>query len=181
MDLGQDLVSQRGIEDDEFLDGFEFLMEELEAIREEVHDRGVVVVGDFQIFQILFRIDDFGRNVRHDFPFKLVKNGSRGQFGEGRGTPKARYMDVLNTCLRFQKTCAEMMDMNRIHQLPRRRHAQAKGKITVYPEKEIERLYNVGKANGWDTPQIVRDAVTEALRKIESDLMCIAPSDEEAG
>jgi hypothetical protein len=38
-----------------------------------------------------------------------------------------------------------------------------RGKITAYPELEIQRLYELGQDNGWDTPSIVREAVREAL------------------
>jgi hypothetical protein len=56
------------------------------------------------------------------------------------------------------------------NELPKLRRCHEKGKITVYPEKEIEDLYHLGKGNGWDTPQIVRDAVTKALRDLADKL-----------
>ena len=46
------------------------------------------------------------------------------------------------------------------------RKQKHKGKITTYPEKEIEDLYYVGSGNGWDTAKIARDAVTDALLRV---------------
>lgn len=54
--------------------------------------------------------------------------------------------------------------------LPRLRRCQSTGKITAYPAKEIEELYHLGKGNGWDTPKMVRDAITDVLIKIAEDL-----------
>lgn len=53
---------------------------------------------------------------------------------------------------------------------PKLSRCNPKGKITVYPEKEIETLYFLGQGNGWDTPKIVREAVTEALEKMAEEL-----------
>ena len=49
------------------------------------------------------------------------------------------------------------------HKTPKLKTHDERGKITAYPELEIEELYKVGKMNGWDTPQIVKEAITEAL------------------
>lgn len=47
--------------------------------------------------------------------------------------------------------------------LPKLKRCDEFGKITAYPDKEIETIYKEGKANGWDTPKIVKDAITKAL------------------
>jgi hypothetical protein len=55
-------------------------------------------------------------------------------------------------------------------ELPRLARTKDKGKITTYPDREVEELYYVGKGNGWDTPRIVRDAVTKALQELADQL-----------
>jgi hypothetical protein len=60
--------------------------------------------------------------------------------------------------------------MREKEKLPRLKRREEKGKITAYPDRSVEDLYVLGKSNGWDTPKIVRDAVTEALLKREADL-----------
>ena len=51
------------------------------------------------------------------------------------------------------------------------------GKITVYPEKEIQRLYETAQDNGWDAPTIVREAVVEALLLRKNVFQTKAPED----
>lgn len=52
------------------------------------------------------------------------------------------------------------------------------GMITSYPDKEIEMLYKEGKANGWDTPKIVKEAITKAL--LEHGELLKTPADKSA-
>lgn len=47
---------------------------------------------------------------------------------------------------------------------PRLGAREEKAKITIYFDSETDELYRIGKANGWDTPAIVRDAVKAAIR-----------------
>jgi hypothetical protein len=37
-------------------------------------------------------------------------------------------------------------------------------KITIFFDEFTDELYRIGKANGWDTPEMARQAVMEALR-----------------
>lgn len=55
-----------------------------------------------------------------------------------------------------------MVSMVNESKLPKRKTWDF-GKITVYPDREIELLYKQGKLNGWDTPKIVTEAITKAL------------------
>lgn len=54
---------------------------------------------------------------------------------------------------------------------PKLKRAEEKGKVTLYFSKEIAKLYKVGKENGWDTPAIVAEAASEALKQHSADLM----------
>jgi hypothetical protein len=69
---------------------------------------------------------------------------------------------AFSVCLNFCMADAQ--------KLPRLRRCNPKGKITVYPEKEIENLYYLGQGNGWDTPRIVREAITDALTALADKL-----------
>ncbi len=48
--------------------------------------------------------------------------------------------------------------------IPKLKRSTEKAKITLYMDKEVEELYRVGKQNGWDVCEIVRQAATRALR-----------------
>ncbi len=64
--------------------------------------------------------------------------------------------------------CDLHMDMKR--QIPKLKRNNPKGKITVYPSKDIEALYHQGKGNGHDTPLLVREAVERVLMDLAEDL-----------
>jgi hypothetical protein len=48
--------------------------------------------------------------------------------------------------------------------IKRRRRAGDRAKINVYVDPEIEELYRIGRMNCWDTPGLVREAVTKAFQ-----------------
>ena len=70
----------------------------------------------------------------------------------------------------FGNSCAYTFQMAAQRSVPRLARTKDKGKITTYPDKEVEDLYHVGKGNGWDTPRIVREAVTKALLDLSEQL-----------
>jgi hypothetical protein len=41
---------------------------------------------------------------------------------------------------------------------------ETKRKLSLFIDETYEELYRIGKANGWDTPSIAKDAVIEALK-----------------
>jgi hypothetical protein len=47
--------------------------------------------------------------------------------------------------------------------IPKLKRIEPKGKITVYPSKDIEVLYYIGKGNGHDTTRLVREVVERVL------------------
>lgn len=57
--------------------------------------------------------------------------------------------------------------------------ASRKGKITTYPELRIQRLYEIGQDNGWDTVASVRELVTNYLLSQEEKLKTKAPPPED--
>ena len=69
------------------------------------------------------------------------------------------------------------MGVKRI-ETPRLQRKLRTGKITVYPEKEIQRLYELAQDNGWDAPSIVRAAVVEALVSRKNVFVTKAPEED---
>ena len=57
--------------------------------------------------------------------------------------------------------------MSDIPKLPK--HSSRRN-INILIDPEIDEIYREGKANGWDTSEIARRAVSEALRKHEAQL-----------
>ena len=53
------------------------------------------------------------------------------------------------------------------NEVPKLKRGQDRSKITLYFDREIDRLYRLGKQNGWDVSEIVRRAASEALLKKE--------------
>lgn len=53
--------------------------------------------------------------------------------------------------------------MNEAYELPRLKRCDERGKITINFNREIKEIYDLGKANGWDTPRMIKDLVTEFL------------------
>lgn len=46
---------------------------------------------------------------------------------------------------------------------PKLKRATESDKITLYFDKEVKRLYDVGKENGWNVSEVVRQAARQAL------------------
>lgn len=63
--------------------------------------------------------------------------------------------------------------------LKRRRRAGDRRQLNIYVSQEVEMLYRIGKDNGWDTPGLVRAAVTKVLMDQASRLQS-APEDKSA-
>ena len=58
------------------------------------------------------------------------------------------------------------------------KRCQKRGKITAYPDYEIEELHRIGKINGWDTPAMAAEALTEMFARHAELLRHPAPKDE---
>lgn len=56
-------------------------------------------------------------------------------------------------------------------ELPKLKKTGQKQKITLYFEPDVERLYKIGKQNGWDVSELVRQAASEALRAAAEQLV----------
>jgi uncharacterized protein (UPF0335 family) len=50
---------------------------------------------------------------------------------------------------------------------PKLKRYESQKKVTSYLTDDVAELYRVGKDNGWDTPQIVKEAISNALRDRE--------------
>lgn len=53
--------------------------------------------------------------------------------------------------------------MNDLVSVKRKRRAGDRAKINVYVDPQVEELYRIGRMNSWDTPELVREAVTKAI------------------
>lgn len=51
-----------------------------------------------------------------------------------------------------------------------------KGKITVYPDLKIQRLYELGQDNGWETIESIREVVTLYLLEKEEEIQTKSPT-----
>lgn len=60
--------------------------------------------------------------------------------------------------------------------IPKLKKFAEKAKITLYFDKEIAELYRIGKSNGWDVCQIMREAASDAMRKHQDKIMSEAES-----
>jgi hypothetical protein len=52
-----------------------------------------------------------------------------------------------------------------------RSHDDRTEKVTIYLPKRAAEAYRAGKFNGYDTPEIVRQAATKALMSVEEALI----------
>lgn len=63
-------------------------------------------------------------------------------------------------------------------EMPVKRKRAKKGKITVYPDSHIAKIYSEGMKNGWDAALIAREAVASAMLEWQERLSKPAPEDE---
>lgn len=60
------------------------------------------------------------------------------------------------------------------NELPKQKRICRKEKITLYFDRDVEKLYRAGKQNGWDVSEIVRRAASDALRAVANQLQTVA-------
>ncbi len=63
------------------------------------------------------------------------------------------------------------MNMAKTQSIPMLRGFSEKGKITLSIDQDVHDLYRIGKNNGWNTPEIVRQAINAALKERADTLM----------
>lgn len=54
--------------------------------------------------------------------------------------------------------------------LPRSKRIRDRVNVTVALEREVADLYRIGKDNGWDVSEILRQTMTDMLRRLEPTL-----------